>query len=122
MAGSPAASAYFSLGHGRAFATAFQKAGRDGSLVDAYHQLLIDSDPAIHEQAARDWWDWEMAIVAVHPNADRLGLILDSANVPIESQTFSKGWSFPVSFISATARSSWSRHSAGVDAPGKSGE
>jgi len=44
------------------------EAERNGSLVDAYHRLLIDPDPAIHEKAARDWCDWEMAIVAVHPD------------------------------------------------------
>jgi proline iminopeptidase len=44
------------------------EAERNGSLVDAYHRLLMDSNPAIHEQAARDWCDWEMAIVAIHPN------------------------------------------------------
>jgi len=35
---------------------------RDGSLVEAYHRLLMDSDRAVREQAARDWCDWEMAI------------------------------------------------------------
>ena len=44
------------------------EAERDGSLVDAYHHLLMRPDPAINEQAARHWCDWEMAIVAVHPN------------------------------------------------------
>ena len=43
------------------------EAERDGSLVDACHQLLMNPDPAIQEQAARDWCDWEMAIVATHP-------------------------------------------------------
>ena len=28
----------------------------------------MNPDPAIHEKAARDWCDWEMALVAVHPN------------------------------------------------------
>jgi proline iminopeptidase len=40
---------------------------RNGSLVEAYHRLLMHPDPAIHGKAARDWCDWEMAIVAVHP-------------------------------------------------------
>ncbi|MBF9195401.1 prolyl aminopeptidase [Microvirga terrestris] len=40
---------------------------RDGSLVEAYHRLLMNPDPSVHEKAARDWCDWEMAIVAVHP-------------------------------------------------------
>jgi proline iminopeptidase len=37
------------------------------SLVDAYHRLLMDPNPVIHEKAARDWCDWEASIVAVHP-------------------------------------------------------
>ncbi|MGO4570787.1 prolyl aminopeptidase [Microvirga sp. 2TAF3] len=41
---------------------------RDDCLVNAYHRLLMDVDPAVSEKAARDWCDWEMAIVAVHPN------------------------------------------------------
>ncbi len=40
---------------------------RDGPLVDAYHRLLMHPDPAVQERAARDWCDWEMAIIAVHP-------------------------------------------------------
>jgi proline iminopeptidase len=37
-------------------------------LVDIYHRLLTNPDPAIHERAAQDWCDWEMAIVAIEPN------------------------------------------------------
>jgi proline iminopeptidase len=40
---------------------------RAGSLADAYHRLLMDPDPAIHEKAARNWCNWESAIVALHP-------------------------------------------------------
>jgi len=36
---------------------------RDGSLVDAYHRLLTDPDPAVHDQAAREWCAWEDAHV-----------------------------------------------------------
>ena len=36
-------------------------------LLDAYHHRLMDPDPAIHEKAARDWCDWEVAIVALNP-------------------------------------------------------
>ena len=36
----------------------------DASLVDAYHRLLVDPDVQVHEKAARDWCDWEMALVA----------------------------------------------------------
>jgi proline iminopeptidase len=41
-------------------------ADRSGSLADAYHRLLIHPDPAVREKAARDWCDWEIAIVATH--------------------------------------------------------
>ncbi|MGB3027969.1 prolyl aminopeptidase [Paradevosia shaoguanensis] len=40
----------------------------DEPLVDAYARLLMSPDPVIHEQAARDWCDWEMAIVDIHPD------------------------------------------------------
>ena len=40
----------------------------NASLVEAYHRLLMHPDPAVHTKAARDWCDWEMAIVAVQPN------------------------------------------------------
>lgn len=45
----------------------FPEADREGSLVEAYHRLLMHPDPAVHERAARDWCDWEMAVVAVNP-------------------------------------------------------
>jgi proline iminopeptidase len=32
---------------------------RDGDLATAYARLLRDPDPAVREQAARDWCDWE---------------------------------------------------------------
>ena len=43
------------------------EAERASSLVEAYHRLLMDPDPATHEKAARNWCDWEIAIVALHP-------------------------------------------------------
>jgi proline iminopeptidase len=49
------------------FRNGVPEAERDGSLVEAYHRLLMHPDPAIHGRAAQDWCDWEMAIVAVHP-------------------------------------------------------
>ena len=48
------------------FRNGVPEAERAGSLVDAYHRLLMHPDPAIHEKAARDWCDWEAAIVALH--------------------------------------------------------
>jgi proline iminopeptidase len=46
------------------------KADRAGSLVEAYHRLLMDPDPAIHEKAARDWCDWEAALQP-HPRYEQ---------------------------------------------------
>jgi proline iminopeptidase len=50
------------------FRDGIPEADREGSLVEAYHRLLMNPDPAIHEKAARDWCDWEIAVVAVHPS------------------------------------------------------
>ena len=40
-------------------------ADRNGDLVSAYARLLADPDPNIHHRAAREWCDWEEAIVSV---------------------------------------------------------
>lgn len=37
---------------------------RDGNLVEAYRRLMEDPDPAVREQAARDWCAWEDAVIA----------------------------------------------------------
>ena len=42
---------------------------RDGDLVDAYARLLAHPDDVIREQAARDWCDWEAAVVRGTPVA-----------------------------------------------------
>jgi proline iminopeptidase len=42
-------------------------ADRDGSLVEAYARLLHDPDPAVREQAARDWCAWEDTHVSLVP-------------------------------------------------------
>lgn len=42
---------------------------RDLRLVDAYHQLLMDPDPAVHDAAAVAWCRWEDAHVATTPAA-----------------------------------------------------
>ena len=42
---------------------------RDGDLVEAYHRLLHDPDPAVRTRAASDWHDWEAALLSVDPNA-----------------------------------------------------
>lgn len=38
-------------------------ADRDGDLADAYHRLLMHPDPAVHLKAARNWCEWEEALV-----------------------------------------------------------
>lgn len=38
---------------------------REGDLASAYGRLLADPDPAVHRQAARDWCDWEEALVSL---------------------------------------------------------
>jgi proline iminopeptidase len=58
---------------GRYFPTEWQRfrAGvpqteRDGDLVDAYYRLLNEqSDVAVRERAARDWCDWEDAVLSL---------------------------------------------------------
>ncbi|MEJ7725447.1 MAG: prolyl aminopeptidase [Actinomycetes bacterium] len=47
------------------FRAGVPEADRHGELVDAYARLLADPDPAVREQAARDWCDWEEAIVSL---------------------------------------------------------
>jgi proline iminopeptidase len=42
-------------------------AERDGSMPAAYSRLLNDPDPAVRAKAARDWCDWEEAIVPTSP-------------------------------------------------------
>jgi proline iminopeptidase len=42
---------------------------RDRRLVEAYNDLLMDPDPAVHEPAAASWCRWEDAHVASTPGA-----------------------------------------------------
>jgi proline iminopeptidase len=44
---------------------------RDGDLVEAYHRLLHDPDPAVRAEAARRWTDWDWATSSVDPSAAR---------------------------------------------------
>jgi proline iminopeptidase len=47
------------------FCDAVPAADRDGDLVAAYVRLLADPDPGVRHRAAREWCDWEEAIVSV---------------------------------------------------------
>jgi len=50
------------------FANAVPEGLRHLPLVDAYAALLADPDPAVHEQAAREWCIWEDAHVSLTPD------------------------------------------------------
>jgi proline iminopeptidase len=39
------------------------EADREGNLAGAYSRLLADADPAVRAKAARDWCDWEEAML-----------------------------------------------------------
>jgi proline iminopeptidase len=49
------------------FAEGVPKEDRDGNLAAAYARLLARPDPAIREQAARDWCAWEDIHVSLAP-------------------------------------------------------
>ncbi len=64
-------------GLGRLFLEAWErfrngvpKPDRDGDLAAAYSRLLNSPDPAVRTKAARDWCDWEDAIVPTSPAPD----------------------------------------------------
>ena len=38
-------------------------AAERGDLIEAYHRLLMHPDPAIHVKAAKDWCEWEAAVL-----------------------------------------------------------
>jgi proline iminopeptidase len=63
---------WFARGVGRFFPAQWQAfrdgvpaADRDGDLVSVYARLLASPDPTVREQAARNWCDWEEAIVSL---------------------------------------------------------
>lgn len=49
------------------FAAAVPEHGRHLPLVDAYAEMLLDPDPAVHEQAAIEWCAWEDAHISLAP-------------------------------------------------------
>jgi proline iminopeptidase len=48
----------------RAFRDHVPASLRGQRLVDAYHTLLMDPDPTVHDAAAQAWCDWESAHIA----------------------------------------------------------
>jgi len=57
---------------------------RHRRLVDAYHELLMDPDPAVHHAAASAWCRWEDAHIATTPQA--------KPNARFEDPTFRLGF------------------------------
>lgn len=49
------------------FLAGLPESDRNGDLPDAYHRRLFHPDPAVREKAARDWCDWEIAIIPTAP-------------------------------------------------------
>jgi proline iminopeptidase len=49
-----------------AFVAGLPAAARDGDLAAAYHRLLMDPDPEVHEPAALAWCAWEDTHVATY--------------------------------------------------------
>jgi proline iminopeptidase len=45
--------------------------GPDANLVVAYRELLKAPDRAVREKAARDWCDWEAAVISTDPSLPR---------------------------------------------------
>ncbi|MFF5207536.1 prolyl aminopeptidase [Streptosporangium sp. NPDC000396] len=41
----------------------------DGDLIEAYHRLLYDPDPAVRERAAAAWCAWEAGTLSLRPDA-----------------------------------------------------
>lgn len=71
-------------------------AGReDGDIVDAYRRLLADPDPAVRGKAAREWCEWENALVSIDPEAQppprRLTPQFEMAFARIVTHYFSNG-------------------------------
>jgi len=67
---------WLTVGAGRLFPASWQAFRahvppelRDRRLVDAYHELVMDPDPAVRDSAAQAWCDWEAAHVATTPHA-----------------------------------------------------
>ena len=50
------------------FRAGVPEAQRDGDLVEAYYHLLRDPDPRRRARAAKNWHDWEAALLSVDPD------------------------------------------------------
>lgn len=52
---------------------------RDGDIVEAYHRLLFDPDPAVQQRAAEAWCRWESATPACPPTTGLAERFRDSS-------------------------------------------
>ncbi|MBC7814052.1 MAG: prolyl aminopeptidase [Burkholderiales bacterium] len=50
---------------------------RNGDLVEAYYHLLNDPDAAVRAKAAKDWHDWEAALMSIDVDAKPSGRWLE---------------------------------------------
>jgi proline iminopeptidase len=48
-----------------------------GNLINAYHRLLNDPDPAVHLPAATAWARWEASTITLLPNPDVVAIFTD---------------------------------------------
>ncbi|MFI0467968.1 prolyl aminopeptidase [Saccharopolyspora sp. 5N102] len=79
------------------FLAAVPEAERGGDLLAAYHRLLDDLDPAVHEPAAIAWSAWEGRLIALRPRPDLIAEFTEPGSaVPlarIENHYFRhRGW------------------------------
>jgi proline iminopeptidase len=61
------------------FRAGVPQADPNADLVAAYYHRLHDSDPLVRAKAARDFHDWEFALLSIDPNAQPGGRWLDAA-------------------------------------------
>jgi proline iminopeptidase len=77
------------------FLAAVPESERDGDLVDVYHRLLNDPDPAVHQSAAVAWSRWEARLIALEPRPELLAEFSDPdfalALARIENHYFKHG-------------------------------
>jgi proline iminopeptidase len=53
--------------------------GFTGDVIAAYHDLLFDPDPAVHQPAAVAWSTWEAATITLEPNEELIADFAESA-------------------------------------------
>lgn len=66
-----------------------------GRMIEAYHRLLADPDPAVHVAAAQAWTRWEASTVTLRPDAELVDAMTESESATafarIENHYFLNG-------------------------------